>query len=299
MKQLKTLSLSLLLGLSSYMSVANAELYREDKFIPKEDIAEVEGLLKDLKNKNVNIYSKEMCNVSKDILIKEEISKYCQNILKESLDVLQFKIDLQKDKKDIVVPNVITYKSLSIMYGTFLIHLQKSTKLDNFIELKEKEVEEKKITEKDAIEQIKAFMESKNIQITEEEYDRYIRIKKELDNLIKGVESHESKTEIIIKDKYWMNKMKIMTNERYDKIFMNKTNKSKYLVFKYEVDKMLDSKEIIDMYYKIILSGKVNYIMDRLQKGEMVTLPMEQCQFLKDFEVLSKEGLKALTCIRK
>ena len=39
--------------------------------------------------------------------------------------------------------------------------------------------------------------------------------------------------------------------------------------------------------------------VDKLKKKEMVTLPMEQCEFLKDFEVLSKDGLKALTCIRR
>lgn len=301
MKKLKNVTLSILLGVTVFTNV-NAfagDLFMEDKFINSEDIKTLENKLHELKRRDVNKYSESLCVFDDNILVKEEFKKYCKEILKESLDVLQFKIDLQKQLDVIVVPEVRTLKSLSIMYGTFLINIQNNPRFIKYLDEKSLEVESKKITEEKAHEDIEKFMDSKAMYATDKEYEKFIGIKKELDKLVVKVLEAEAIREQVIKNIYWEQQIKIMNNERYEKLFMKNFYSNKLNIFMKEVEKLLNNKKTLDMYYLVIQSGKIQFIVDKLKKSEMVTLPMEQCEFLKDFEVFSKEGLKALTCIRR
>lgn len=299
MKKIKSLSMSLLLGLLAWSNLSYAELYNESKFIANEDIAFIENKLHELKNKDVKEYSKNFCVFSSNIVIKEELDNYCKEIMKESLDVLQFKIDLQKNKENISVPEVKTYKSLGILYGTFLFNMQKNPRYVNLLEDISERIYEKKLTEVEADTEVKKFIESEGIRATENEYKNYLKIAKELEEQIKTVEKEEILREQMIKNKYWMNDIRILTNQKYEKIFEKDFNRNKIIVLKKEIDKLLNKKTILDMYYTIIETGEINTILEKIQKKEMVTLTMEKCEFLRDFEVLSKNGLKTLTCIRR
>lgn len=293
---------SLILSLSLMTTTTQAKLLDPTFFdIDTDSAVEINSIINDAKAKDISAVKESVCSFEPKMIGVEMINEYCKDSFDEGLELMRFKTEIKNMNSNAVIkiPELRTNYGVSLAYSMLWERVKVNERYFALLNTINKANEGKNLTneEKEEIsKKIRDFVESDFMKATDIEYKKFKDLFNQL-NKVKGeIASKELQREVNFKKKFLDKKMYIMSNDKYELIFKKEESLKNIQELDKEMSIVLKNKEMLDEFYKVIVSRKYEKVILDLQKKKEVILPMRECIFLKDYGILSRQGLNALTC---
>lgn len=297
MKIFKTLPIIIALSISS---VANAQLLYKTEVdnYSDEDVKVIKALTKDIKERDFTNYKNAACDFYNLEIGKEVIMEYCKDVMDDTLEVINFKIDFQTkyEKEKILVPKVKTMISLHYLYHILFDRVTKNMRYTDFVILQNSKPISTEEEKEKVMKALRDFVETDAMKPTKIEFENFQRIYKELKEMKQEIINKEKMIEVSLKEMYVDKKSYIYTNQMHEQIFNTSEYEEKIKKYEFEMDVLLKNEKNLEMFYRFIQGEKINYVIKQLQDTKNAVLKMEECKFIKDYGIFSRQGLRALTC---